>query len=341
MDDPALIGAYLLYYWPVSYLEASLAMTELDIHPKRILDIGSGPGPASAAAIDRGAVKIDLADASDQALETARNLLRPTAFTLNTRPIDLESDDCLSSFSGTYDLIIFGHCLNEIRHRLHDRIEHRQKLLEHAASLLSPSGIVLAFEPALLETSRELITVRDAMVQQGYKILNPCPRAGSGNYPCPVLASGPERSCHVEAAWAPPEPVASLAAAAGLDRNSVKFSYFAFHGESVVEAKEMKKQKTGTDILTQATGSTIEGRVISDPMLNKAGRIRYILCSNGSLLTVSASKKSSEVDDAGFFSLKRGDYVRLRGVEPRQGGGFGIGPDSSIEIVTRFPEIDP
>lgn len=341
MDDPALIGAYLLYYWPVSYLEASLAMSELDIHPRRILDIGSGPGPASAAAIDRGAASIDLADASDQALNIAQNLLKPTAITVSTSPIDLESDACLSRFSGPYDLIIFGHCLNEIRHRRHDRIEHRKTLLEHAASLLSPSGLVLAFEPALLETSRELIAVRDALVEQGYEIVKPCPCTDSGDYPCPVLASGPERSCHVEVSWEPPKPVASLAAAAGLDRSSVKFAYFAFQSESKAAAKETKKQKPGTDILTQTTGSAIEGRVISDPMLNKAGRIRYIVCSNGSLVTISASKKSLEADDAGFFSLKRGDYVRIRGIEPRQGGGFGIGPDSSIEIVTRFPEIDP
>src|SRR4051812_42928221 len=44
MDDPALLGAYLLFYWPVSYAQARQALGELP-RPREVLDLGSGPGP--------------------------------------------------------------------------------------------------------------------------------------------------------------------------------------------------------------------------------------------------------------------------------------------------------
>ena len=52
MDDRELLGAYLLYYWPVSYMQVSVSLAERPFSPRRVLDLGSGPGPASAAAID-------------------------------------------------------------------------------------------------------------------------------------------------------------------------------------------------------------------------------------------------------------------------------------------------
>mgnify|MGYP006916100085 FL=1 len=56
MQKQNLLGAYLLYYWPVSYAQTSYAFfpaikyfaKKTGPHPAiRILDIGSGPGPAS------------------------------------------------------------------------------------------------------------------------------------------------------------------------------------------------------------------------------------------------------------------------------------------------------
>ena len=58
MEDKALFSAYLLYYWPVSYMQMSHILRPLyAMLSKRydrrqrfsILDVGSGPAPASAA----------------------------------------------------------------------------------------------------------------------------------------------------------------------------------------------------------------------------------------------------------------------------------------------------
>lgn len=340
MDDPSLLGAYLLYYWPVSYIEASIAIAELGLAPRRVLDLGSGPGPAAAAALDAGAARVDLADRSARALELASRVLRRDSDRIAASRVDLESPDALPEGPGRFDLVILGHSLNELWRGREDRIERRTGLLERAGRLLEPGGALLALEPALLETSREALRLRDALSDSGYRILGPCPASSSGPYPCPALAAGPDRTCHAEAAWVPPEPVASLAARAGLDRRSVKYAWFAAtpggaEPPALAAAREGSARVTADE---SPDGSSIEGRVVSDPMLNKAGRIRYFVCSEGRIATVSAASSSPEAEGSGFLSLRRGDRVRILGAEMRQGGGLGLVPGSSLTLLGRSPE---
>src|SRR5205085_4359148 len=54
-DDPAHLGAYLLWWWPQSYAKVQAAMRLLPdgaLVPGGILDLGAGPGPAAIAALD-------------------------------------------------------------------------------------------------------------------------------------------------------------------------------------------------------------------------------------------------------------------------------------------------
>jgi SAM-dependent methyltransferase len=333
MNDPDLLGAYLLYYWPVSYVETSLAILELGLSPRRVLDLGSGPGPAAAAAIDAGALRVDLADGSERALELASRIFEGEAAGVGTSRVDLESSEVLSSDAERYDLIILGHCLNELWQDREDRVRRRADLLDRAARLLAPGGVLLTLEPALLRTSREAIALRDALSERGHAILGPCPASSSGPYPCPALASGPDRTCHAESAWDPPEPLASLAAEAGLDRRSVKYAWFAASPEAAAEAA------VAVAIPALDEGTAVEGRVVSDPMLNKAGRVRYFICARGRIASLSAARTAPEARSSGFLSLRRGDRVRVVGAEARPGGGLGLVPGSSLTTLARAPEI--
>src|SRR4051812_14578464 len=74
MDDPALLGAYLLFYWPVSYAQGRQVLGELPARPRAVLDLGSGPGPLAFAALDAGAAEVVAADRSEQALALCRAL---------------------------------------------------------------------------------------------------------------------------------------------------------------------------------------------------------------------------------------------------------------------------
>ena len=85
MDDPALLGAYLLFYWPVSYAQSRSLLSELPARPRSLLDLGSGPGPLAFADIDAGASETIAADRSKPALELARQLAIEASETLDTR----------------------------------------------------------------------------------------------------------------------------------------------------------------------------------------------------------------------------------------------------------------
>ncbi len=324
MDDPAILGAYLLYYWPVSYMQVSLALAENPGFPRRVLDLGSGPGPASAALIDtlsESGASLDelvLVDGSRKALDLAASMLGgmpgcPSRLT--TVRLDLESEAALPE--GPFDLVIIGHCLNELWVGKTDALDRRTELLERVAASLAPGGRFLIVEPALLATCRGLISLRDRLVSRSWRVVGPCP----GSYPCPALVAGAQRSCHAESPWKAPEMVASLAKAAGLDRDSVKFAYFFLTPKS--------------DVCGEPDEGSLEiRRVVSSPMLNKAGRTRYILCGDGKLETISGPAKL-------IMDLHRGDVICASGLEPRPGGGRGLVPGSILELRAQAPEASP
>jgi SAM-dependent methyltransferase len=311
-------------------MQVSIALAEFPCSPSRVLDLGSGPGPASAAVIDAAppgapVERLVLVDGSRKALDLAASIIgrggrRPAS--LSTALLDLESGAELPE--GLFDLIVIGHCLNELWKNEADALRRRAEFVERASRRLSPVGRILLVEPALLATCRGLIGLRDLLAARSWRVLGPCP----GSYPCPALAAGSERSCHAESPWEAPEPVASLARVAGLDRTAVKFAFFSLSPPT----------RAGTPPEERASGNR---RVVSDPMLNKAGRLRFMLCGDGGLETLSARADDASARARGFMGLRRGDIVRASALEPRQGSGFGLLPGSELEILSRAPEASP
>ena len=399
MDDSRLLGAYLLYYWPVSYLEASLALATLAASgraaPRRVLDLGAGPGPLSAAALDLGAEELCLVDSSARALDLAGRLLgpaprpgeRPGARSEGRRPdaglgarsegrgpdsprpsaprsaegrgakalsafrLDLEAEGAAAALPpGPFDAVLMGRAVNELWKGREDRLERRLDLLKAAQARLAPGGFLLVLEPAVLLSSREALELRDRLVTKGAPILGPCLRQG----PCPALAAGPGHSCHGEYPWSPPEPVASLARRAGLDRSSVKTTWFAAGrpgdappGAARAEAFQPAPAAAPSEALPAGAhkaapsvgapreaaspregagpGGVIRALVVSEPMLNKAGRTRYLLCGEEGRRAFSAAKDDGRAQAAGFRTLGRYDIVRITRPEARPGQGEGKG----------------
>ena len=136
-------------------------------------------------------------------------------------------------------------------------------------------------------------------------------------------SAGPERSCHAASAWAAPEPVASLARAAGLDRDAVKFAYFFMSPPS-----------------QPGPPRPISGlRIVSEPMLNKAGRLRYLACGSGRLSPISARADDPTAASSGFLELRRGDVVNPASLRPRATGGYELA--ESLELCAVAPETSP
>src|SRR4051812_24036513 len=138
MDDPKLLAAYLLFYWPVSYAQAREVLGEVGARPRSVLDLGSGPGPMAFAALDAGAADVTAADRSPRALELARKLATDAEEAIATREWSPERP----LPDGEFDLISMGHLLNELPK------ERRVPLVEAALARLRPRGSVVIIDPA-------------------------------------------------------------------------------------------------------------------------------------------------------------------------------------------------
>jgi SAM-dependent methyltransferase len=205
LDDPVALGAYLCYYWPVSYRAASFLLSTVPVSWGKIdsaLDIGCGAGPVTFALIDQGIQKVVACDRSEKALKVVRQIARRRNVSIQTRLIDLERGLPLGQGlpPGPFHLITLGNLLNELWKNEPDRIERRFQFVKSLGSFLAPDGRIVIFEPALSSTSRELLQVRDLATSDGVLYVEaPCFRQAH----CPAL---PEGVCHTEIPWNPPPP---------------------------------------------------------------------------------------------------------------------------------------
>ncbi len=312
MDEERLLGAYLLFYWPVSYLQARGVLSELPRRPHRVLDLGSGPGPVAFAALDAGAAEVVAADRSARALEAATALAREAGEPLSVREWNPTRPASLAPLGGgrKFDLVTLGHVLNELW-KGQDEDARRAALVEEALELVAPGGSLVVIEPALRDTSRALLRVRDRLVERGIAVRAPCLFRGA----CPALAREGDW-CHAERPVVPPPLVAQIARAAGLRREAVKMSYLVLapRGEGWAEPPP---------------GRVF--RIVSEPLAGK-GRLRYMGCGPEGRMGLSLQEKHVTGANRGFRAPAPRRRGRVTGGEPR-GDGLALGEASEVEVI--------
>ena len=308
MDDPRLLGAYLLFYWPVSYAQARQALGELPQRPRRVLDLGSGPGPLALAALDAGAQQVTAADRSEPALQLARALATEAGEALSTRVWDPTRTGLPDE---RFDLITMGHVLNELYGTGPSAVAKRADLVERICERLTEGGTLLILEPALRETSRALLELRDLVVARGHAVRFPCLFRG----PCPALVKDSDW-CHADRPWTTPPAVEAIARAAGLHKESLKMSMLAL------------APKGGP------WPEPVEGRLfrIVSEQLEGKGRTRFMGCGPEGRLGLAAQHRHRTDANAAFFRLNRGDVVAIEGTEVR-GDGVALDDTSSVRLV--------
>ncbi len=298
-DDPAHLGAYLLWWWPQTYAKVR-AVLELAGFAgptrARILDLGAGPGPAAMALLDALGGDALAVDASASALDEARAL---SGGALRTQRADLGRG--LPRLGGQFDVVVVANALSELPEAA------RGALID--ALPLAPRAIVLLVEPALRETGRALLHLRDQLLgTRRWRAAAPC----LTQRPCPALAH-PSDWCTAQRAWEPPPHLVQLAGALGL-RSDQELSY-----APLVLAREVAPPPPDV------------WRVVGVPHPER-GKKRLFVCSDAGRFPVGRLDRDAQPANADFDRLARGDLVRLGGLA-RKGDGLRVGTETEVQRI--------
>jgi ribosomal protein RSM22 (predicted rRNA methylase) len=318
LDDPDLLGAYLLFYWPVSYAQFRAVLAELPHPCGHVLDLGAGPGPGTFAALDRSAAAgargaAVVADRAVNALAAVRQLAtaRPDA---DLTTVQWQVGDPIPQ--GPFDTILVGHLLNEVPGGATARAALVGTLLDR----LARGGSVVLLEPALRETSRALLEVRDQLVASGVAVRAPCLyRAG-----CPALERDSDW-CHAERPLDAPPLVARLAQRARVNRDRIKMTYL------ILAARE-SKWADPPEVPPEARIY----RIVSEPLRQK-GRMRYMGCGPSGRTLIGLLDRHLSDENQDFERLDRGDLISVDKVR-ETGEGLRLSEHSNVHVLKRAGE---
>lgn len=337
LDSSHLGAAYLQYFLPVNLAKIQRLLNEMPTpeldESFSVLDLGSGPGTGALGVLDWWQqqalpypLSVTAVDSSKAALSQARQLWdrycqAPTvgAGSLQTYEGDLERRVWVEQIKqrAPFDLIILANCLNELFTGAQDSIKMRTCLVTEALSLLAPHGTMLIVEPALRETSRALLHMRDRLLQEKHcTIYSPCLHENG----CPALAN-PTDWCHEERAWEPPAVIQQIDAEVGFIKDALKFSYLLLRkdGKTIVERQ--------SDVF----------RVVSE-LRELKGEKRAWLCNEQGRQEVGRQDRLLSSQNEPFDDWHRGAIVQIEKVvhKERKGKVSSLGrieQDAAIQIM--------
>jgi len=260
--------------------------------PMRVVDLGAGCGAMSLGLVSHlafdapgdAAFDIHAIDQDVDALRIAGAALRGLAarrdieLSVTTRAADVATTSLPHA-----DLVLMGTVLNELP------APERLALVQRALDAIGPDGSVIAIEPALRETTRNLHEVRDALVSTGSaQVFAPCTRRGA---PCPALADS-EDWCHEDRPLALPPRTAELARITHLRDNGMKFSYLVLrHADAP---------------LVEQGGAA--WRMVSAPRPAK-GKLEIYGCSDAGRVPLRLLKRNRTTVNRDVEAARRGDVL--------------------------------
>jgi ribosomal protein RSM22 (predicted rRNA methylase) len=317
LRDPALRQAYRSYFLPANLPKIHLPLAELAAHHAglleqervTVLDVGTGPGTSVLGALEyfasrrsRPRLEFTAVDAVQENLREARALFAeraeryPGQATLVT--VQCRAEEAVARIRRRFDLLVLSNVLNELFTGDGDKLQRRAEMVgEMMRELLDEKGSCIVIEPALRETSRDLLEARDRLLAGGAHVYSPC----LVQSPCPALKV-PRDWCHEERPWTPPETVRAIDERTGLRKDSLKFSYLVL-------------RKDGRSL--SELGGADAVRVVSEPLVSKGKREYYVCGPAGRRLVVRLDKDAARAN-APFETLRRGDVVRFEGAREEE-----------------------
>jgi len=215
-----------------------------------------------------------------------------------SRPLKLQA-------GSPFDFIIMGNVLNELFTGDDRRIEKRSRRI--AALIhdwLAPNGFLILMEPALRETSRELLCVRDRLLDMlPLAVYSPCVHS----QPCPAVAPGCTSDwCHEDHAWQTPSWIRQIDERTGLRKSSLKYSYVVFNRmglsirDAALDVARSNRQAVPADNQVW--------RVVSETLEERGKAVAYLCGAEGRFRVTRLNKHASPAN-ADFTSLNRGQVV--------------------------------
>ena len=294
LDDERLLGAYLLFYWPISYLQARGVLSELPRRPRTRARPRQRPGPAGLRGARRRGRRGDGRRPGRGRWPRPRELARlgrRAARHPRVEPDPAPAAGRAGRRRRAATSSRWATSLNELWKGRGRGRRRRAALLEEARALLAPGGSLVVIEPALRDTSRALLEVRDLLVARR--------RRGAGALPLPRRLPGAAQGadwCHAERPIDPPPLVAQIGKAAGLRKEAVKMSYLVLAppGEAWAEPPP---------------GRVF--RIVSEPLAGK-GRLRYMGCGPEGRMGLALQEKHVGDANRRFETLLRARWPRPR-----------------------------
>ncbi len=300
--DPQLLGAYLLYQWVVHYQQGLSLIGELPNAPKRVLDVCSGPAAFSFAALRHGAEEVIATDQNLQAMQLGGEICGRYGLTLSLRKWN-----CLKQnlpVEGKFDLIIVGHCLEELFPSTKAGYLDDQRLfLDRLIARLTPEGYLLIVGNSYPEVNKRILQLRDDMVAQGIPVQAPCIWRGE----CPALKTA-NSPCYAQREFEKPFLIKEIQRAAAINLSSLKMTYVIFRHPSA-----------GWPYV----GDKKLYRVISPPVDSFSGK-RFYLCGSDGKKQLGSHLTEHPVESRAFEYLRRGELISFSGALENQ---------SAIDII--------
>lgn len=336
LKDAELREAYVSYFLAANLEKIWLPLQELAQHSDsllsretlRILDIGSGPGTALLGVMgyfvsQNSAMQLDCT-AMDQVAENLKEAEKLfaehraiTGVRASLKTIQSGIEGTEKRTVGQFDLIILSNVLNELYAQDADKINKRTAILNSIlTNLLDDQGSCIIIEPALRETSRDMLLVRDGLLAQGFHVYSPCLCSTA----CPALAN-PKDWCHEDLPWNAPELIQDIDSLTGLRKDSLKFSYAVLR----------KDTRSLLDVCKRNAF-----RVVSDPLVSKGKREFYICGADGRRLIMRLDKDATPVNQQ-FATMRRGNVVHFEHLID-EGKRYKVGKETRMQSAVRENE---
>lgn len=170
--------AYALSRMPATYAAVSAVMSELaaraeNYAPKTLLDAGAGPGTASWAVAEAfPGIAATLVDHNRAFLDVAAGLAADSAVS----GVDLHHDELDRFGLARHDLVTCAYALTELGDA--QMLAVARRLWDHC------TGVLVIVEPGRPRDYERLLAVRQLLMEQGAKVIAPCPHERA----CPLSA---------------------------------------------------------------------------------------------------------------------------------------------------------